>query len=187
METIIGIIGQRIKELRLERQLTLEEVAERSGCSAGFLSQLERNRAAASISMLYSIARALGVSITHFFPEVINPTKVVRAEERETFRFEGSPITYSLLSTQFPDRVMESLLVTIEPSDGSLPADEYRSHPGEEFGHVLEGTLRLWIEDNRYDLLPGDSIHFMATAKHRWENPGKKAVTALWVITPPVF
>lgn len=187
METTIGIIGQRIKELRLERRLTLEEVAERSDCSAGFLSQLERNRAAPSISMLYSIARALGVSITLFFPEVINPTKVVRAEERETFCFEGSPVTYSLLSTQFPDRVMESLLVTIEPSDGSLPADEYRSHPGEEFGHVLEGTLRLWIEDNPYDLLAGDSIHFMATVKHRWENPGRKAVTALWVITPPVF
>ena len=56
METTIGIIGQRIKELRQERRLTLEEVAEISGCSAGFLSQLERNRAAPSISMLYSIA-----------------------------------------------------------------------------------------------------------------------------------
>ncbi len=187
MESTIGIVGQRIKELRLERRLTLEEVAERTGCSAGFLSQLERNRAAPSISMLYSIARALGVSITHFFPEVINPTKVVRAEERETFCFEGSPVTYSLLSTHFPERVMESLLVTIQPTDGSLPTDEYRSHPGEEFGYVLDGTLRLWIEDNRYDLLPGDSIHFLPTAKHRWENPGKKAVTALWVITPPVF
>lgn len=187
MERTIGIIGQKIRELRLEKRLTLEDVAERSGCSAGFLSQLERNRAAPSISMLYSIAQALGVSITYFFPEVVNPTKALRSEERESFRFEGSPIIYSLLSTQFPDRVMESLLVTIEPDDGSLPADEYRSHPGEEFGYVLEGTLRLWIEDNCYDLLPGDSIHFMATVKHRWENPRSKPVTALWVITPPVF
>ena len=187
METTIGIIGQRIKELRLERRLTLEEAADRTGCSAGFLSQLERNRAAPSISMLYSIAGALGAPITHFFPAVVHPTKVVRAHEREPFRFEGSPIIYSLLSTQFADRVMESLLVTIEPGDGSLPSDEYRAHPGEEFGYVLDGTLRLWIEDAQYDLLPGDSIHFMATVKHRLENPGKKPVTALWVLTPPVF
>ena len=82
---------------------------------------------------------------------------------------------------------MESLLVTIEPTDGTLPADEYRAHPGEEFGYVLEGMLRLWIEEERYDLLPGDSIHFMATVKHRLENPGRVAVTALWVLTPPVF
>ena len=59
--------------------------------------------------------------------------------------------------------------------------------PGEEFGYVLEGILRLWIEEERYDLLPGDSIHFMATVKHRLENPGTEAVTALWVLTPPVF
>jgi quercetin dioxygenase-like cupin family protein len=137
--------------------------------------------------MLYSIAGSLGVSITHFFPEVSNPTKVVRAKEREPFRFEGSPIIYSLLSTRFPERVLESLLVTIEPQDGSLPADEYRAHPGEEFGYVLEGTLRLWIGEERYDLLPGDSIHFLATVKHRLENPGTEAVTALWVLTPPVF
>ncbi len=187
METTISIIGQRLKELRLERRLTLEEVAEMSGCTAGFLSQLERNRAAPSISMLYSIAGALGVPISHFFPEMINPPKLVRAGERETFRFEGSPITYSLLTTQFPDRVMESLIFSVEPSDGKLPADEYRAHPGEEFGYVLDGTLRLWIGDERYDLHPGDSIHFLATVKHRLENPGRKLVTALWVITPPVF
>ena len=54
-------------------------------------------------------------------------------------------------------------------------------------GYVLEGILRLWIEEERYDLFPGDSIHFMATVKHRLENPGTKAVTALWVLTPPVF
>jgi transcriptional regulator with XRE-family HTH domain len=187
METTIGIIGQRIKELRLRRQLTLEEVAERAGCSAAFLSQLERNRAAPSISMLYSIAGALDVAILHFFPETIKTPKVVRADQRETFQFEGSPITYSLLTTQFPDRVMESLIVSVEPSDGQLPVDEYRAHPGEQFGYVLGGTLRMWIGDKRYDLHPGDSIHFLATVKHRQENPGKKPVTVLWVITPPVF
>ncbi len=111
-----------MKEPWLERRLALEGIAERSGRSAGFLPQLERNRAAPSISMLYSLAQALGVPITHYFAEAVNPTKVVRAEDRETFRFEGSAITYSFLFTQFPERVMESLLVTIEPNDGSLPS-----------------------------------------------------------------
>ena len=50
METTIRIIGQRIKELRTQRGLTLEEVAEKSGCTPGFLSQLERNKAAPSIT-----------------------------------------------------------------------------------------------------------------------------------------
>ena len=71
--------------------------------------------------------------------------------------------------------------------DGALPADEFRSHPGEEFAYVLGGILRLWIGDAMHDLTPGDSVHFESTVKHRLENPGDKPTEALWVLTPPVF
>ncbi len=180
-------MGQKIRQLRTENQLTLEEAAERAGCTPGFLSQVERNRAVPSISMLYSIAHALGVEVTYFFPRMASATKVVRASERDVFRFEGSFIVYSLLSTNFPDRKLESLLVQMDPVDGALPADEFRSHPGEEFAHVLEGTLRLWIGNAVYDLNPGDSVHFNSTVNHRLENLGDSPVVALWVLTPPVF
>ena len=187
METTIRIMGQKIRQLRLDNRLTLEEAAERAGCTPGFLSQVERNQAVPSISMLYSIAQALGVQVTHFFPRVTSGPKVVRADAREVFRFEGSFIVYSLLSTNFPDRKLETLLVQINPVDGALPADEFRSHPGEEFAYVLQGTLRLWIGDAIYDLNPGDSVHFKSTVKHRLENPGDDPMVALWVLTPPVF
>ena len=186
METTIRIMGQKIRQLRLDNRLTLEEAAERAGCTPGFLSQVERNQAVPSISMLYSIAQALGVKVTHFFPKMTSG-KVVRADAREVFRFEGSFIVYSLLSTNFPDRKLESLLVQINPVDGALPADEFRSHPGEEFAYVLEGTLRLWIGDTICDLNPGASLHFKSTVRHRLENPGDNPMVALWVLIPPVF
>jgi transcriptional regulator with XRE-family HTH domain len=187
METTIRIMGEKIRQLRVDNRLTLEEAAERAGCTPGFLSQVERNQAVPSITLLYAIAHALGVEVTHFFPRMSRGVKVVRADERETFRFEGSFLIYSLLSTSFPDRKLESLLVQVDPVDGSLPADEFRSHPGEEFVYVLEGTLRLWIGDTTYDLNPGDSIHFKSTVKHRLENPGDSSAAALWALTPPVF
>lgn len=187
MQTTIRIIGQTIRQLRLDRQFTLEQAAGRAGCTPGFLSQVERNQAVPSISMLYAIAKALGVEVTHFFPRMTNVAKVVRADERETFRFEGSFIAYSLLSTSSPNRKLESLLVQVDPVDGSLPADEFRSHPGEEFAYVLEGTLRFWIGDGVYDLNPGDSVHFKSTAQHRMENPGDKPTLYYCVLTPPVF
>jgi mannose-6-phosphate isomerase-like protein (cupin superfamily) len=137
--------------------------------------------------MLYAIAQALGVKVTYFFPRMASGTKVVRADERETFRFEGSFIIYSLLSTSFPDRKLESLLVQVNPVDGALPADEFRSHPGEEFAYVLEGTLRMCVGDAAYDLNPGDSIHFKSTVKHRMENPGDKPTVYLCALTPTVF
>jgi transcriptional regulator with XRE-family HTH domain len=180
-------MGQRIRQLRLDGGLTLEEAAERAGCTSGFLSQVERNQAVPSISMLYAIAQALGVKVTHFFPRATPGTKVVRANALEPFRFEGSSIVYSLLSTSFPDRKLESLLVQIDPVDGGLPSDEFRSHPGEEFAYVLEGTLCLWIGDEMHDLNPGDSVHFESTVTHRLENPGDSPTIALWVLTPPVF
>lgn len=187
METTIRIMGQKIRQLRLDSRLTLEEAAERVGCTSGFLSQIERNQAVPSITMLYAIAQAFGVKVAHFFPKAIPGTKVVRADEREKFRFEGSSIAYSLLSTSFHDRKLESLLVQIDPVDGALPSDEFRSHPGEEFYYVLEGTLRLQVGDAIYDLNPGDSMHYQSTVKHRMENPGDVPTLALCVITPPVF
>ena len=180
-------MGQRIRQLRLDDRLTLEEAADRAGCTPGFLSQVERNQAAPSISMLYSIAGALGVRVADFFPRRPAGTRVVRAADREVFRFEGSSIVYSLLSTQFPERQLESLLVRMEPVDGALPADEFRSHPGEEFAYVMEGRLRLRIADTDYELSPGDSVHFQSTVPHRLENPGDSPMVALWVLTPPVF
>jgi transcriptional regulator with XRE-family HTH domain len=180
-------MGQKIRELRLENQLTLEEAAERVGCTPGFLSQVERNQAVPSISMLYAIAQALGVRVTHFFPRTTPTAKVVRTDKRFAFRFERSFLAYTFLSTGFPDRKLELLLVEVDPMDQALPADEFRSHPGEEFAYVLEGALRLWIGDAMYDLGPGDSAHFKATEKHRIENPGDRPTRYLSVLTPPLF
>ncbi len=187
METTIRIMGQTIRQLRLDRQLTLEQAAERAGCTPGFLSQVERNQAVPSITMLYAIAKALDVDVTHFFPRMTTGARVVRADKRQTFRFEGSFIAYSLLSTSFPDRKLEPLLVHVDPAEGAPPADEFRSHPGEEFAHVLKGTLRFRIGDEVYDLNPGDSIHFKSTTPHRMENPGDEPTLYYCVLTPPVF
>ena len=187
METTIRIMGQKIRQLRIDNRLTLEEAAERAGCTPGFLSQVERNQAVPSMTMLYAIAQALGVKVTHFFPRMAPSTKVVRADKRPVFRFEGSAIAYSSLSASFSDRKLEPLLVCIDPVDGTLPSDEFRSHLGEEFYHVLEGTLRMQIGDAVYDLDPGDSIHFKSTVKHRIENPSNSPTLALCALTPPLF
>ncbi len=137
--------------------------------------------------MLYAIAQAFGVKMTYFFPKIDFGAKVVRADKRTPFRFEGSAIAYSSLAASFSDRKLEPLLVSIDPVDGTLPSDEFRSHPGEEFYHVLEGTLRIRVGDAVHDLYPGDSIHFTSAVKHRIENPGNNPTSALCALTPPLF
>lgn len=187
MEKNIAIIGQKIRVVRLQARLALEEVARRSNCTPGFLSQVERNKAAPSISMLYAIAEALGVKITDFLPDVLNDTKMVRHDSRNTFHFEGSTVVYSLLSTKFSYAALNAFLLTIKPASQGLPTDEFRAHLGEEFGYILEGVLRLWIGDKFHDLYPGDSVHFQSGTKHRLENRTNEPVMALWLITPSIF
>ena len=187
MDTTISVIGQMIKELRSKRGLTLDEVAERSGCTPGFLSQVERNKAAPSITTLYSIANALGVAVTDFFPDGINPTKVTRHHNRENFHFEGSAVNYSRLTTKLPYGALEAFLMTFKPANQALPTDEFRAHMGEEYVYVLEGVLRLWIGDALYDLYPGDGAYFKPTVKHRLENRSNQPVIAIGLITPSIF
>jgi transcriptional regulator with XRE-family HTH domain len=185
--TTIRIVGKTIKGLRTKRGLTLEELASMSGCTSGFISQLERNKAAPSITTLNSIAEALGVKITDFLPDDINPAKVSYHNNRENFYFEGSAISYSLLSTKFPHGALASFLLTIKPFNQALPTDEARAHMSEEFIYVLDGVLRLWIGDGFYDLYPRDSVYFKSTIKHRLENRGNQPVLALSMITPSIF
>ena len=123
METTIHIISQKIKQLRTKVGLTLEEVARKSGCTPGFLSQIERNKAVPSITTLHAIAEALDVPVADFFPSAINPAKVVRHDARESFHFEGSAITYCALSTKFlPCRT------------GRLPDEHQALGPGSAHG-----------------------------------------------------
>lgn len=187
MDRVIQAVGQRIKELRSQRRLTLEEVAERSGCTPGFLSQIERNKAVPSISMLFAIAEALDTRVSDFFPETIHPARIVRHDDRETFHFEGSSITYSLLSTKFSHAAIEAFLLTVIPARQALPTDETRAHEGEEFGYILQGILRLWYGETFYDLCSGDSVHFRSTTPHRLENLGDQLAVALWLVSPAIF
>jgi transcriptional regulator with XRE-family HTH domain len=187
MDTTIRAIGRRIKDLRTRRGLTLEELAEKSGCTPGFISQLERNQAAPSVVTLYAIAQVLGVKVTDFFPDVTNPAKVVRREERSTFKIEGSAIGYSLLTTKFPHAALQAFVLTYAPSDQALPTDEYRAHLGEEFIYILDGELRIWIGEVSYDLSTGDSVYFKSSVKHCLENRTTCPTTVISMITPSIF
>lgn len=187
METTIRVIGQTIKDLRVRRGLTLDEVAEKSGCTSGFLSQIERNKAVPSVTTLYAIAEALGVHVTDFFPDGANPTKVVRHDARTSFQMAGSAASYATISTKFPYAGLAAFLMTIKPANQALPTDESRAHQGEEFVYILDGVLRLWIGDGFHDLYPGDSAYFKSIVKHRFENRSNQDVLALSLITPSIF
>ena len=178
-------IGEKLRRLRLKKNLTQEEMADRCELSKGFISQVERNLASPSIATLKDMLECLGSNLKEFFSEtgdekyVFSQNDMFVKEDGETLR--GS-ITWLVPSAQKND--MEPILV--ELGEGGR-TQELPPHEGEEFGYVLFGTLTLHVDGKRLRVRAGESFSLHPGAVHWVENTGKRKARLLWVSTPPTF
>ena len=174
-------IGERLRELREARNISMRALATKSGLSANALSMIERGKVSPSVSTLYKLADALGVSITAFFGSETDRKQVVflKADERTRVSFTRG-VFEGLGGEQFVGRV-EPFLLTLESSANSGPHS--MTHTGHEFVFCLRGELEYQVERQIYELAAGDSLLFAAQLKHRWKNPGRTVATALIIIS----
>ena len=180
-------IGGQLRELRKAKGLTLQALADASGPSIGYLSQLERGRSTLTIGNLKLLADQLGVQMNWFFQEAPEPPPeergvVVRRNRRRRLSFTNLGIREELLSPNLAGP-LELLLSTLEPGADS---GDY-SHEGAEAGLVIQGELELWVGGARFLLATGDSFSFRSTEVHRCRNPGAEPTQVVWVITPPSY
>jgi transcriptional regulator with XRE-family HTH domain len=174
-------IGERLRELREARNISMRALAARSGLSANALSMIERSKASPSVSTLYKLADALGVSITSFFGSDTQRQQIVflKADQRTRMSFTRG-VFEGLGGEQFIGRV-EPFLLTLESNANSGPRS--MAHTGHEFVFCLRGELEYQVERQVYQLSSGDSLLFAAHLKHRWKNLGGTVVTALIIIS----
>jgi transcriptional regulator with XRE-family HTH domain len=180
-EAISIDVAHRLRQLRESEQISMRELARRSGLSANALSMIERGRVSPSVSTLYKIAEALGVSITRFFGEEPAQTDIVlvRAAERTRVPFVRG-VWEGLGGEKFSGPV-EPFVLTLEA--GASSGTSTLVHTGREFVFCLRGNLEYLIERQRFELAAGDSLLFAAYLKHRWRNPGPTVVNALVVLS----
>jgi transcriptional regulator with XRE-family HTH domain/quercetin dioxygenase-like cupin family protein len=201
-------IGKRIRAERLKRQLTLEQLSQKTDLSTSFLSQIERGIGQASINSLKKIANHFGISVVQFFGDeednqpqnddsqsfqqrsqdsinYVQDVRLVRAEKRKGFTLPGSNVRYELIT---PDLNRQLEVFSMRISEGESSGDEpLASLPGEKFGLVLKGTIEIILEDKAYQLKVGDSIYFPADSPHFWRGIEGDPIEVLWVMTPPSF
>jgi transcriptional regulator with XRE-family HTH domain len=174
-------IGERLRELREARNISMRALAARSGLSANALSMIERSKASPSVSTLYKLADALGVSITSFFGSDAQRQQIVflKSDQRTRISFTRG-VFEGLGGEQFIGKV-EPFLLTLESNANSGPRS--MTHTGHEFVFCLRGELEYQVERQVYQLSSGDSLLFAAHLKHRWKNVGGKVVSALIIIS----
>lgn len=185
-EQMMATVGAQLRSLRKLRSFTLETLSERSGVSIGLISQIERGRGNPSFNTLVQMAHALDVPIGRLFHTADDTSPLVRADERRSLDVHG-PSGDAIHELMSPDLNGSLEAVWVEAPPGYDTSETPFTHPGEEFGLVLEGRHEVYLDGTCYPLGPGDSITYPSTTPHWYRNPGPETVKAIWVITPPTF
>ncbi|MBK6647009.1 MAG: helix-turn-helix domain-containing protein [Anaerolineales bacterium] len=174
-------VSSRLRELREGQGVSMRTLASRSGLSANALSMIERGKTSPSVSTLYKLAGALGVSITAFFGTEDEKRKTVFLKHDERTRLSFTRGVFEALGGEnFAGRV-EPFMLTMESGASCGPHDIV--HSGHEFVFCLRGQLDYTVEKETFRLEPGDSLLFASRLRHRWKNPNHTVANALIVIS----
>ena len=180
-EAISVDVGQRLRMLREERDVSMRELARRSGLSANALSMIERSLTSPSVSTLTKLSLALEVPITAFFRSEPARQPIVFRKAVERMRV---PLLHGLWeglgSESFSGR-MEAFSLTLEA--GSQSGPHGLIHTGHEFTFCLRGSIEYEVDSQKFVLEAGDSLIFAANLMHRWRNPGNTVATMVIVIS----
>ena len=175
-------IGHKIKQLRIQNGLTLEELASRSELTKGFLSQLERNLTSPSITTLADIVEALGSSMSDFFKEDTEEKVVFQKKDFFVDQREHYTVNWIVPNTQ--KNAMEPILVELPQYGASF---EVAPHNGEEFGYVIEGCITLICGEKAFTVHKGETFYLNGRNFHHIKNEKKTLAKVLWISTPPLF
>jgi transcriptional regulator with XRE-family HTH domain len=177
-----ALVGQRLRELRLQKNLSARALAAQSGLAINTLSMIENGRTSPSVSTLQILARALEVPIGAFFEQETIEKKIVhvRREQRPVVTVDTTRLEH--LGKDLAGNTVQPFVVTLEPGSGS--GQNLIVHTGHELVYCLSGQVLYLIDEESYLLGPGDSIVFESHLPHRWQNTGMEPAQVILVLIP---
>jgi transcriptional regulator with XRE-family HTH domain len=177
-----GGLGDRLRERRTSREMSLRALAKSAHVSPSLVSGIERGVVHPSIASLQKLSAALGTTVTALMALPAPACQVVGGEV--------VPLDIPIPGVRIEDlsgaaQLLEPQRFSVEPGQGS--GGEY-AHEGEEFLYVLEGTLSITLDRHQqFDVETGMSLCFESARRHRWWNPGDVVTRVLWINTPRTF
>ncbi|WP_207345730.1 helix-turn-helix domain-containing protein [Arthrobacter sp. E3] len=173
-------IGSRIRAARQDQRLTIEQVADATGLTKGFLSRVERDLTSPSVASLVTLCQVLSISIGDLFASP--DTHLTRKGEGPRIHLGGEGIVERLLTARSERRV-QVLGATIEPY-GRGESELYAVDCDVDVLHIISGDLTLRMTQDIYELTTGDTLSFPGREPHSWVNHTAHPVEALWILVP---
>ena len=162
-------IGVRIKKLREEKGISLDELSSRTGFDAEVLKKIESREILPQLGMIIKLSKSLDAAFGQMIcgsgdkPYAITRLKDQKAISRSTSKKGGKDVySYKSLAPEVQGRNMEPLIVQLQETSEK----EISIHDGEEFIYVLNGTVLLELGDDHYELEPGDSAYYLSNIPH---------------------
>ncbi|MBF0526304.1 MAG: cupin domain-containing protein [Deltaproteobacteria bacterium] len=173
--------GQRVKKLRQDRKLTLEQLAAQTGQTPEFIAQVEEDAVTPPVSFLLQLSHALEIDPSRFLSD--QEKMEIGAKRQEGFAKRTQSYSYQTLTPGAADKHLRGFLVSIEPKEKHKMV-EYR-HPGEEFIYVMHGELEVTLGTRVHQLKVGESIHFDSETKHKLRNISDKKCELMVILYTP--
>ncbi|MFQ6110837.1 MAG: cupin domain-containing protein [Nitrospinota bacterium] len=177
-------LGKKIRNIRLRRGRSIPEVAEASGLSRGFISQVENERSSPSISSLEKIAQALDVPLPYLLLKEEEEPRIIQRSKRHRVKLGEEGVSVEVL-TPYGQNSLEMLYMRIPP--GRVSSREHRTHEGKECHLVVEGNIQANYGGQIYNLEEGDSFIWDGSVPHRLRNTGRKTAVVIIALAPPSF
>jgi transcriptional regulator with XRE-family HTH domain len=175
-------IGHRIRAARELRGISLRRLAQSTGLSSGFLSQLENGRSNASVATLKKLAEALGATTAELIDGTSPEGRVLRKADRPAFHAGDGLVKYLL--TRTPQRNLEVYTGEIEAGGGT--GDELYVHGNaQEVLVCLSGRVEVRLAAESYVLDGGDSIEYLSSTPHGLRNVAGTGSEVMWILSPP--
>jgi transcriptional regulator with XRE-family HTH domain len=181
VDGIVNSIGPKVKKLRQEQRLSLQQLAIKAEVSAAAIHKIERNDMVPTITTLLKISAALQRPVSYFIEpdeEPSEPATLTRAGERPAVFTPHRGLHLAGISGPYAQFAGAAAEATVDP--GADSGDKPLTHPGEELVLVTAGALAFEVDGTRYELGPGDSLHFVGDRPHHWANEGKVPARAVW-------
>jgi len=179
-------MGRQLRELRRRKKQSLRALSRSTGIAISFLSAVEKGKNNVSVAKLKAILDALGLGLSEFFSQSVQPPKIVyRKEELVEIASHGTGISYREVAAGRPGRALQFIVERYAP--GAQTGPELLQYNAEEAGVVLKGKLELTVDSEVYVLGPGDAYYFENNRPHRFRNVGSGELLAVSANTPTTF